>query len=214
MGSPVPKQFLDIGGRPIYAAALTPFLANCAIARIRIGVPDAHLAEIREEVGRFWPDEARSGRLGVFAGGPRRQDTVERGVRLLDSEPDPVEGILVHDAARPFLSPDILDRTLCLLDEGHAVGVAVPVADTLWKVVPGEESLRVCEIVSRDGLYAAQTPQGAPRRIFLDALDRARDAGREFTDEASLFLWAGFPFILVEGSNKNRKITRPEDLHP
>ena len=76
----------------------------------------------------------------------------------------------------------------------------------------GEKEVEVREIVSRDAIVAAQTPQGAPMALFIAALDRAEREDREFTDEASLFLWAGIPFVLVEGSNRNRKITRPEDL--
>jgi 2-C-methyl-D-erythritol 4-phosphate cytidylyltransferase len=74
------------------------------------------------------------------------------------------------------------------------------------------ESPLVREIVSRESMIAAQTPQGGPMETFLKVLDRAQSENREFTDEASLFLWAGIPFFLVEGSNRNRKITRPEDL--
>ena len=159
----------------------------------------------------LYPGELFSGRLSVFPGGRRRQDTVEKGVRLMGQIPG-ISGVLVHDAARPFLSHEILDRTIRMLERGQAVGVGVPVSDTLWRVSGEEKKIEVREIVPREAIVAAQTPQGAPLPLFLSALDRAKVEDREFTDEASLFLWAGLPFVLVEGSNKNRKITRPEDL--
>ena len=211
MGGPVPKQFLEIDGRPIYLRALHPFLEHPEVGAIRVGMPEDYVAEVERTLREIFPGDVLSGRLSVFPGGRRRQDTVAKGVRLLQWTPG-ISGVLVHDAARPFLSSEILDHTIRSLEKGQAVGGGGPVSDTLWRVSGGEKEVEVREIVSRDAIVAAQTPQGAPMALFIAALDRAEREDREFTDEASLFLWAGIPFVLVEGSNRNRKITRPEDL--
>ena len=211
MGAHLPKQFLEIDGRPIYILALRPFLDHPEVRAIRIGMPEDYVPLVMRTMTDLYPGEVFSGRLSVFPGGRRRQDTVAKGVRLLAGLPE-ISGALVHDAARPFLSTDILDRTIRSLEKGQAVGVGVPVSDTLWRVSGGEKEVEVREIVPREAIVAAQTPQGAPMALFIAALDRAEREDREFTDEASLFLWAGIPFVLVEGSNRNRKITRPEDL--
>ncbi|MCL4485707.1 MAG: 2-C-methyl-D-erythritol 4-phosphate cytidylyltransferase [Nitrospirae bacterium] len=211
MGGALPKQFIEIGGTPIYLQALRPFLEHPKVSAIRIGMPEDYAAEVGKFLMDLFPGDVFSGRLAVFPGGRRRQDTVEKGVRLI-SGVSGISGVLVHDAARPFLSPEILDRTIRSMEGGKAVGVGVPVSDTLWRVSGEEKDVEVREIVARESIVAAQTPQGAPLALFLAALDRAQQEDREFTDEASLFLWAGIPFVLVEGSNRNRKITRPEDL--
>ena len=213
MGAPVPKQFLEIDGLPVYRKALLPFLNSPEVGAIAIGMPPAYADKVRDDLALAYPDRVDSGRLEVFVGGARRQDTVDLGVRLLFERFPELFGALVHDAARPFLSAEILAEAIRMMREGKAVGVGVPVADTLWRTATREDSLvRVTEIVSREHMVAAQTPQGAPRDFFLGALDQARLKEREFTDEASLFLGAGIPFFLVMGSGRNRKITRPEDL--
>ena len=211
MGGALPKQFIAIDGTPIYLHALRPFLEHPEVLAIRVGMPEDYTDEVGKALMELYPGEVFSGRLSVFPGGRRRQDTVEKGVRLME-QISGITGVLVHDAARPFLSHEILDRTIRMLDRGQAVGVGVPVSDTLWRVSGEEKEIEVREIVPREAIVAAQTPQGAPLPLFLSALDRAKVEDREFTDEASLFLWAGLPFVLVEGSNRNRKITRPEDL--
>jgi 2-C-methyl-D-erythritol 4-phosphate cytidylyltransferase/2-C-methyl-D-erythritol 2,4-cyclodiphosphate synthase len=213
MGAPVPKQFLEIDGLPVYRKALLPFLDSSEVGAIAIGMPAAYADKVKGDLAAAYPDRIASGRLDVFVGGARRQDTVDRGVRLLFDRFPELFGALVHDAARPFLAPEILAETIRALGEGKAVGVGVPVADTLWRTETGEGShVQVAEIVPRERMVAAQTPQGGPRDLFLGALDQARLKEREFTDEASLFLGAGIPFHLVLGSGRNRKITRPEDL--
>lgn len=211
MGAPIPKQFLEIEGLPLYLHALSPFLAHPTVSAIRIGMPEDYVEETQRTIKERYPIEVDKERLAVFAGGRRRQDTVAKGIRLLSEIPG-ISGVLVHDAARPFLPMEVLDRILGVLKEGNAVGVGVPVSDTLWRVSDEGNRVIVREIVSRDLMAAAQTPQGGPLPLFLAALDRARREDREFTDEASLFLWAGIPVVLIEGSNRNRKITRPEDL--
>lgn len=212
MGGSTPKQFLEISGKPIYLHSLETFLLHPEVSEIRIGMPEDYVSKTTDEIAALWPAEIRSGRLRVFTGGVRRQDTVERGVRLLGESSRGISGVLVHDAARPFLSDEILGRAISAVSEGRAVGVGVPVSDTLWKVEGGSGPQRVFRIVPRESMISAQTPQGAPLDLFLRVLDRARTECQEFTDEASLFLWAGIPFYLVEGSNRNRKITRPEDM--
>jgi 2-C-methyl-D-erythritol 4-phosphate cytidylyltransferase len=118
--------------------------------------------------------------------------------------------VLVHDAARPFVSPETIDAVISASGEGGAVP-AVPVADTLKRA--DAKSGLVSETVDRVGLWRAQTPQGFPRKVLEEAFRRAEETGFEaFTDESSLVEAAGFPVRLVPDDPRNIKITTPSDL--
>jgi 2-C-methyl-D-erythritol 4-phosphate cytidylyltransferase/2-C-methyl-D-erythritol 2,4-cyclodiphosphate synthase len=212
MGREKPKQFLLLAGKPLFLYSLETCLFHPEIGRVLLGVPREFLAETRNLVETFVTDPDARTRVRIYEGGRRRQDTVALGVRLLEGEPD-IVSVMVHDAARPFLSGAILDRACDTLRDGKAFGVGIPVSDTLWK--RGESSGRdlLSGIVEREKIVRAQTPQGSPVPVFLEALDRAvRSGDPDFTDEASLFLWAGTPVVIVPGEENNRKITTPEDL--
>ena len=222
VGTAVPKQFLLLGDKPMYWYSLDLFLNDPLVGHVLMGLSRERIPLVREELERYFPEDLSSGRLLLYEGGRRRQDTVYRGMDLLKNLSEKESPLLVHDAARPFLSREILDRAIESLLENHPMAVGIPLADTLWrsqaasqreegsagKTIPEIESL-----VPRDLLYRAQTPQGAPLSCFLEARQKALDAGDpDFTDEAGLLLWAGFSVRIVYGSEDNRKITTPEDL--
>lgn len=222
VGTPVPKQFLMLSDKPMYWYSLDLFLNNPLVGHVLLGLAQERISPVRKDLERFFPADLASGRILLYEGGQRRQDTVYRGLDLLNQLPVKPEYLLVHDAARPFLSREIMDRVMDSLSENLPMAVGIPLADTLWKsgtalgksgpssgkAIPEIESL-----VPRDLLYRAQTPQGAPFSCFLEARQKALDAGDpDFTDEAGLLLWAGFSVRIISGSEDNRKITTPEDL--
>ncbi|MGW8193850.1 MAG: 2-C-methyl-D-erythritol 2,4-cyclodiphosphate synthase, partial [Desulforhopalus sp.] len=134
----------------------------------------------------------------------RRQDSVKAGMALLDDE---IEIILVHDGARPLVSQELINRCYeAAIEEGAAIA-AVPVKDTLKR---GDSQSRVVDTVDRTSLWQAQTPQAVKKKLLETAY--RKNGEKDVTDESSLLERAGIPVSLVEGSETNIKITRPEDL--
>ena len=141
-------------------------------------------------------------------GGDTRQCSVLNGLRAL--APLGPASVVIHDAVRPFVTADIVDRVLDALTLTPAAIAAVPVADTLKRA--GAEQ-RIVETVPRAGLWRAQTPQGFRFAEILAAHEAAAAAGQaDLTDDAAVAEWAGLAVTLVEGSEANRKLTTAEDL--
>jgi 2-C-methyl-D-erythritol 2,4-cyclodiphosphate synthase/2-C-methyl-D-erythritol 4-phosphate cytidylyltransferase len=143
----------------------------------------------------------------VIAGGLRRQDSVQAGLAAL---PDEVELVLVHDGVRPFVELPVIENCLTEAEKSGAAMVAVPVKDTL-KAVSKEQVIK--QTVDRSGIWQAQTPQAAKVSLLKEAYaGAAKRPDFIATDEASLLENINVPIKVVEGSEKNIKITRPEDL--
>lgn len=197
-----PKQYRKIGGEAIIRRTLRSFLRHPAIERTAVAIHPDDLDLFRAAVG------ADAERVLVVTGGETRQASTLAALRALAA--DPPDAVLIHDGVRPFVEVGLVDRTI----EGLALGggslPALPIVETLKR--SGTEGV-VAETVRRDGLFAAQTPQGFPFGAILDAHERAAAAGMaNFTDDASIAEWAGIPVRLVGGSLDNVKITYPEDI--
>jgi len=144
--------------------------------------------------------------IAVVDGGAERQDSVRNALAVV---PEEAEIILVHDAVRPVVSQDLLDRCVELAQEHGAVVPVVPVRDTVKQWNRAEKTLSTRD---RSELMLAQTPQGFRAGILRDAYGRAREEGRKGTDDASIVEGAGYPVIPLPGEEANVKITIPEDL--
>ena len=150
----------------------------------------------------------------VVAGGERRQDSVANGFDAVSAASDVV---LVHDAARPFVSAAMIDGAIDAAAEIGAAIVAVPARDTVkWSPATAAEAgpdagRLIARTLSRESIYLAQTPQAFRRRVLQEAIALGRQ-GVEVTDEAALVEQAGHPVRLVEGSVGNMKVTTAEDL--
>ena len=144
----------------------------------------------------------------VVAGGETRPESVRNGVRAL---PSAVDLVLIHDAARPLVTLDIVERGIQAACEHGAAIAAIPVTDTIKRVAPDGV---IETTLDRTHLYAAQTPQVFLRQWLDDAYDRIGDdlAAGGFTDEASLLEWAGYRVTIFSGSSENIKLTTPSDL--
>jgi 2-C-methyl-D-erythritol 4-phosphate cytidylyltransferase len=147
-------------------------------------------------------------RVLVVGGGASRQASVLAGLRAL---PAGIEHVLVHDAARPLVTEAVVRRTLEAVRTHGAAVAGLPVGDSLH-VLGATPAGGLARSLDREGLFAAQTPQGARRSWLLDALERAEREGREGTDEAALLLAAGHPVVPVEGDPHNLKLTHAADL--
>jgi 2-C-methyl-D-erythritol 4-phosphate cytidylyltransferase/2-C-methyl-D-erythritol 2,4-cyclodiphosphate synthase len=197
LGGEVPKQYLPLGGRAVLRHSVETFLRHRAISGVRAVISPEH---------RALYDNAVAGLsiLPPVAGGSSRQDSVRNGLEsLAELQPDRV---LIHDAARPFLTAEIVDRTLAALDDAPGAVVAVPVTDTLKR---GHDD-RVAGTVDRSALWRAQTPQAFRYADILAAHRQAK--GAAMTDDAAVAEAAGLPVKLVMGADDNFKITTADDL--
>ncbi|MGW8285409.1 MAG: 2-C-methyl-D-erythritol 4-phosphate cytidylyltransferase [Candidatus Deferrimicrobiaceae bacterium] len=200
MGGDLPKQFLPLAGRPLLDRSLSAFTGSPRIDGIVLALPPSLSNEVKES----YQQVAKV--IAVVDGGAERQDSVRNALMVV---PEEAEIILVHDAVRPFVSQDLLDRCVELAQEHGAVVPVVPVRDTVkqWNRVEKTLSTR-----DRSELMLAQTPQGFRAGILRDAYGRAGEEGRKGTDDASLVEGAGYPVIPLPGEEANVKITIPEDL--
>ena len=198
LGAAVPKQYLDLGGDVMLHRTIDALLAEPRLSSVLVVVsPDDPR---RPEGVRF---DARVRFAAV--GGATRADSVAAGIDQLDA--DARDWVLVHDAARPGLSPTALAR---LIDEvgDDAVGglLAMPVADTVKRC---DDEGRVCATLDRERLWAAQTPQMFRLGVLRQALSGERIG---ITDEASAIERLGLRPMLVRGEPGNFKVTLAEDL--
>ena len=199
-GAGEPKQFRSLGGVPMLARTLSPFTRCAAIGRLVLVVPDPE--EARRRLSAFLPEDAA---VDFVQGGGSRQESSAAGLRASGSAPI----VLVHDGARPFVDEALIGR---VADEARRSGAAVPlmpVTETLRRVDAAGASLGT---VRREEFALAQTPQGFRRDVLERALQWARDAGFEGTDEAELVERSGQKVTRVEGSSANMKITTPDDF--
>lgn len=201
-GSEVPKQYLELLGRPLIFHTLA---ALCRCERID------QVWVVLSPGDEWWESYDWAGLGGklhaVFCGGATRAESVSNGLAAISDVLTGDDWVLVHDAARPCLSQDML-ASLCdeLADDPVGGLLAVPVADTLKRA---DAQQRVCATEPRDGLWQAQTPQ-----MFRYALLRkALDGNVAVTDEASAIEATGLKPRLVRADATNLKVTFPADLH-
>jgi 2-C-methyl-D-erythritol 4-phosphate cytidylyltransferase/2-C-methyl-D-erythritol 2,4-cyclodiphosphate synthase len=192
-GGPVPKQFASLLGRPVLRHAAEALLAEGVVQRL---LPVGEAAPIAAALAGL-PHEP------PVPGGTTRQASVRAGLEALAA--DPPEIVLIHDGARPCVPRGTIPALLAALQQHPGAIPALPVTDTLKRA----EGRRILGTVPRAGLYRAQTPQAFR---FAAILAAHRAATVEATDDAALLEAAGLTVALVEGSERNRKITRPEDL--
>jgi len=201
LGAAQPKQYLALGGRPMLRWSVDALLAALWIERVLVVVApdDRRAAALLEGLERVEV---------LDAGGAARRDSVLAGLRALaDSGARDDDWVLVHDAARPGLALQLLERLRDSLGESAVGGLlALPVSDTVKRAA--DDGRSVAATVERERLWLAQTPQMFRLRLLLDAL--AAHPG--VTDEAAAIERAGHALLLVEGARANFKVTTAEDL--
>ena len=195
----VQKQYVELAGEPVLLRSLRPFLDHPRVRWVVVALPEADVA-----APPSWLIEADA-RIRVVAGGAQRADSV---MRALEAVPAEAEVVLVHDAARPLVTRDLIDRTLEAVAEGQGAIAALPISDTVKRVVAG----RVAETPDRSELYRAQTPQAFPRALLVDAYRAAALLGRANTDDASVVERFGGRVVVVDGDPENIKVTDPADV--
>jgi 2-C-methyl-D-erythritol 4-phosphate cytidylyltransferase len=218
LGTTVPKQFLELGGRSLLERSVAALLASPSIRQVVVALAAEYLADL--------PPYLRDPRVRVVEGGPRRQDSVANAANAVSEE---AEVVLIHDAARPFVDLATIDRVIEAAAAAGAAIASLPAGDTVklanitetsWvgtefgdplpavrhKAVPA-----VKRTLPRETIFLAQTPQGFRRDVLTRVLEMGAQ-GAEGTDEAALAEQAGCTVLLVPGDPHNIKITTAADL--
>jgi 2-C-methyl-D-erythritol 4-phosphate cytidylyltransferase len=199
-GTGEPKQFRPILGVPMLLRAVRPFAAHPDVRQVVVALPAAFA-----ERPPAWLAPLVGDRLRIVPGGATRVESVQAGLAALNAS---LAIVLVHDAARPFVTATTIDAVIVRARTGVGAVAAVPMGDTV-KEVEGER--RVARTVGRDRLWRAQTPQGFPRAILEAAYAARKDGAPLPTDDAELVERAGFPVEVVAGSPHNLKVTTEAD---
>jgi len=197
----VDKVFAPLGDRPILAYSLAAFEASRFVHFIVVVLSERNLAQ-----GRALIDAGRWRKvIAVVAGGERRQDSTQRGLAALPW----CDLVAVHDAARPFVTTELIRRGVETALVCGAAVAAMPVKETIKQV---RDDGMVIATPPRATLWAAQTPQIARRDVLAAALAQATERGATVTDEAAALEAIGQPVMVFAGSYTNIKVTTPEDL--
>ena len=202
MGTEIPKQYLEVAGKPILQHALEHLLRVPRLSAVMVALApgDDH-----------WSDLAcaRDPRVLTTRGGKERAESVCNALDALAGLAAPDDWVLVHDAARPCITPQDVERLMDAL-QGDPIGgiLALPVTDTLKDV----ENDAIQNTLDRRRVWRALTPQMFRYRTLRTALERAAAEHREVTDEACAVELLGLKPKIVEGRPDNIKVTRPEDL--
>jgi 2-C-methyl-D-erythritol 4-phosphate cytidylyltransferase / 2-C-methyl-D-erythritol 2,4-cyclodiphosphate synthase len=201
LGAAVPKQLLEIGGRTILERSVAAFASHPQISDVIVALPADVVAAPPAWLAQY-------DRVRVVAGGMRRQDSV---AAAFDAVATGAEVVLVHDAARPFVSASLIARCIDAAAKFGGAIAAIAAVDTVKRVTADAEAPVIAGTVPRESVYLAQTPQAFRRDILKAAVDAGR-AGFEGTDEAALAERAGHAVRVVEGERGNVKITTAADF--
>jgi 2-C-methyl-D-erythritol 4-phosphate cytidylyltransferase len=220
LGQSVPKQFIDLGGRTILDRSVGALAACESIGMVIVALPADQAAQPPPYLVR--PD----GRVVVVSGGARRQDSVANAFAAV---PEDTDIVVIHDAARPFVERETIERTISAAAEAGAAIAALPASDTVkladiteteWVGAEfGDPLPAVCpkrvpavkRTLPRETVYLAQTPQAFRREVLARAIELGQQ-GTDATDEAVLAEQIGATVLLVEGEPTNLKITTAADL--
>lgn len=206
MGSGIPKQYMEILGKPILDRAVEAFEKNASIDEIYIVVSQDFEDRCRKEyLGGINGKSVMSKVKQIVPGGAERQDSVYAALSVI---PEDVDLVLIHDGARPFVTGETIDALIGSAAEHGAAVTAVPVKDTIKSAEDGVFS----ETLDRSRLYSIQTPQGFDRKLLMKAHERAFSENFYGTDDAVLVEKMGEKVYLVKGDYHNIKITTKEDI--
>jgi 2-C-methyl-D-erythritol 4-phosphate cytidylyltransferase len=201
MGQEIPKQFIAIQGKPIFVYTLEKLDSCSAVDDVVLVVSSDYENAIKRTITE-WSIRKVS---RVVVGGKERQDSVGRGLENLT---DDVGIVAIHDSVRPFVSVEKIRDVIESARERGAAILAIPVKDTVKKADDGW----VEETLDREQLWAVQTPQAFRREWIEAGYEKAKQEGFVGTDDAMLVERLGHKVYIVDGEEKNIKITSPEDL--
>ncbi len=203
MGADLPKQYLEIGGRPIICHTLDRFKQASCIDSVVIVVEPGRVEAFKKDIlERFgYPKNWM-----VVPGGQVRQESVASGLSMVPADCDVV---VVHDGVRPFVATSLIERSVKEASHQGACIVATPVKETVKRVARGNI---IAETVDRHDLWNAKTPQSFRLDVLTEAMNSALRDGFIGTDEASIVERLGVKVRIIESDDRNIKITTPADL--
>ncbi|HXR32926.1 MAG TPA: 2-C-methyl-D-erythritol 4-phosphate cytidylyltransferase [Verrucomicrobiae bacterium] len=208
MGAETPKQFLELDGVPIVILSLRRIAACPLITEIIV----ATRADNVERLGARIREEKFKQPVRVIKGGDLRQDSVAQALKLIGDE---TELVVVHDAVRPFVTVEQITRVIEEARRCKAAILGVPAMDTVKEVkrasLPEDVAL-ITATVPRERIVLAQTPQVFETRLLKEAFAQAEGDGLSASDEAGLVERMGHDVYVVQGSERNIKITKPADM--
>jgi 2-C-methyl-D-erythritol 4-phosphate cytidylyltransferase len=195
------KQFRWVAGKPALLHSLQTFMARPDVVSVVVVLPREYAADPPP-----WVFQCDIDRLMISTGGRSRTESVANG---LEDLPDEASVVLIHDAARPLVSDDTIGRVIECVRQGRCAIAALPVVDTLKEV---DESGTIVRTVERERLWRAQTPQGFPRQVIVQAHRDARANHIAATDDAALCERLGIPVTVVRGGERAMKLTEEADF--
>lgn len=209
MGSAdMPKQFLEIKGKPILNHTVEKFLPNPAFEKIIILSPKAWIGHTKEIIRKY---TGSSDRIAVIEGGKTRNETIMNAIAYIDREYtlDDDTVIVTHDSVRPFVTHRIIEENIKAAEEYGACDTVVPATDT---IVEGDDQ-QISSIPDRSRMYQGQTPQSFKAKLLRDTyISLSEDEKAILTDAAKILVIKGMDVRLVRGETYNIKITYPYDL--
>lgn len=191
----IDKPLLKINGIPLFCYTVNIFQSVSQFAEIIVVLRKEHFSLAK----RLLTDP----RIKLVEGGKERYHSVFNGLQVLSKD---IKQVLIHDGARPFVTPKIIRNVILELKKHHAVICSVPVVDTVKEVKKGF----VQKTLKRETVVAVQTPQGFDKELIMKAYARAKK--RKVYDDAQLVESLGVEIKVIDGERKNIKITYPEDL--
>lgn len=195
------KQFRWVAGKPTLLHSLQTFMARPDVVSVVVVLPLEYAADPPP-----WVFQCDIDRLMISTGGRSRTESVANG---LEDLPDEARVVLIHDAARPLVSDDTIERVVQAVRNGQCAVAALPVVDTLKEV---DESGVIVRTVERERLWRAQTPQGFPREVIVRAHREAKQQHVTATDDAGLCERLGIPMVVVRGGERAMKLTEDADF--
>ena len=195
------KLFYPLCGEPVLTHTLRHIFAARSVSEVVIVHSRVDEKEIRRLVDDLHPIQP----VRYALGGAEREDSVYNGLMAVSRD---VDVVMVHDGARPFAGPDWYDQGAAMMETARAAIYGIPLKDTV-KVRGDDGRLHT---LNRSRLVAAQTPQIFHRDLLMEAHEHARTEGIQATDDASLVEALGVPVVILEGSEKNRKVTTRDDI--
>jgi 2-C-methyl-D-erythritol 4-phosphate cytidylyltransferase len=205
------KQFKELDGVPILVHTLRKFAATPGVYEIIVALRRDEIAGFRTQIEKQYP-EIMGKRLQMVEGGEHRQDSVASALAHTAAEAKDEDIVLVHDAVRPFVTPEIIASVVEAAHQHGAAIAGLPAIDTVKQVERTADGALIKTTIPRASVVMAQTPQGFRYSILKKAFADAAADGFLGTDEASLIERAGLPVAVVMGSPRNIKITTPADL--
>ena len=195
------KQFRWVAGKPALLHSLQTFMARTDVVSVVCVLPREYAADPPP-----WIFQCDTDRLMITPGGRTRTESVRNG---LEDLPDEASIVLIHDAARPLVGDDTIERVVSTVRGGQNAIAALPVVDTLKEV---DDRGHIVKTVERERLWGAQTPQGFTRETIVRAHREANSQRLSATDDAALCERLGIPVVVVRGSERAMKITEEPDF--